>query len=836
MPPAASASETLVTPLLLRLFSPQELRAVVMSMPSGRDVLDGIPDRASPAEFAATVVSAHDRRGLLPELLRYVRAERPRATDELAKVEHSLSGERTASGRLREAALRALSAPGSQPYLGSSTMNTLVTWGGGRMFLLWPITEGEGRLVSVDDLRLALSSEVPVLLVAGEGECTAWRWADAKLVETLAEAAGARVPVPFSRPQGTLRAFVEQTIATFERPRWRWEPEAWGRLQARAAELGREVRKLGADSGSEAALQVLDAATRRIEDARFIVAVAGPFRAGKSTLINALLEVAVSPVSRRPTTAVTVEFEDGTPPRAEVIFADGTRVAGGADHTFLQTYATQEANRNNQRNVRLVQVRVPSPLLAQGVVLLDAPGLQDPNDTMIRIADEALTRAHAVLYIVDGAPFADGGFVLNREIVGDIRRIGHRAGGRKIILVVNKTDKLTADQADELFHLLIEQLADYSLADLLHGGPLLVSAETAWGRVAGKGDGDGGLEAVRAALWEELLQHGEVGFRQLREAVRSLEQATGDVTTLLSARRVRGAEVARLRAWVRDATGTVAQVHADLRQAEARTIQFGREELARVRAAAVGRVSAWLRSHPDNQNLPDAERVAGELETALASGANFTWTTVSSDLAEAEAQAALAIETELRQARIALEPTSARIGLTTPAVHISFAADTGLRQGLGGGIASSLLGALFGATPAGMLVSGIVGFFATLFSSRAKRRAEDLGRLDAELEAKASEVERVLQQQLSEHVQSRFSEIRRRVDDRLGAFVAVISERTGGGEAPGITDAEAGQFAGYEQRANSLRTELGSLVDEVFRAGMQSIRVRDRGTTALPEP
>lgn len=808
--------------LLLKLFNRSELNMLLHGLESGREILDGIPDRTQ-KEFVHELVAALERRGLVDELLRHIRSERPNNLEEIARVEHALAGEFTVGGRLREAALRALGPQGAQRYDGSATINTLVTWAPGRLFLLWPIPAEEAGRISVEDIRLALSSELAVLIVTGHDECTAWRWADVGLVHTLAEAQGSSVAIPFILPEEPIRGFVDRTIATFERPRWRWEPEAWARLQARASTLGRAVQHLGQESGTGTAIHALDAASRSVEESRFIVAVAGPFRAGKSTIINALLEREISPVSRRPTTAVTVEFEDGTDPRAEVYFADGTRKEGAAEQAFLAAFATQDANRNNQLNVRFIRVRVPSPLLSQGVVLLDAPGLQDPNDTMIRIADEAIARAHAVLYVVDGAPFSSGGFVLNREIVADIHRIGKRAGGRKVLLLVNKIDVLDENQRDELSLLLQEQCAEYRIHEYILNEPLLISAEKGWLKITGKSSDDGGLSKVQRTLWSELLQHGEVGFRQLRGAVRALEQATGDLVTFFAARRVRGIEADRLRSWIVSARKKFSELLGELEDECRRMTTTTNASLSNDRSRIFAEIVMWLQNYNLNQALPNADQVETAIRSRFADAANTAWHATHMRLQEIEAHVTNMIEIELRQARLVIAAATPGSSLTPPSIKIGFRADDGVQQGLSRGILATLFSVLVGATPFGAIASGFAAFFTSMFTSRQERRVRDLTRLNEEINRFTHSIEQSLTTQISKQIFTQLSYLRRRVEDRLGVFITTIEDRIGNVGSPPISEEEARQLTGYEVRADGLRHEIAALVDEVFRVGMEHV-------------
>jgi len=121
----------------------------------------------------------------------------------------------------------------------------------------------------------------------------------------------------------------------------------------------------------EVAEQATEAA-RRLAALTLEVAVVGEFKRGKSSLINALLGREVLPVGVLPLTAVPTVLERGVP-GCVVEFADGRRDA----HHLAQVgrFVTEEANPGNALGVARVVVRLPAPLLDQGVRLVDTPGV-----------------------------------------------------------------------------------------------------------------------------------------------------------------------------------------------------------------------------------------------------------------------------------------------------------------------------------------------------------------------------------------------------------------------------------------------------------------------------
>ena len=113
------------------------------------------------------------------------------------------------------------------------------------------------------------------------------------------------------------------------------------------------------------------------------VAVTGPFNAGKSTLINALLENNVAPVDVVPTTMVPVKYVYG------VNFSTGSKAV--PEPSLLA------ATLARTRNLRPQELKLPHRLL-QKCTLLDTPGF-DTSPEHRAAAMDAAARADLVLFL-----------------------------------------------------------------------------------------------------------------------------------------------------------------------------------------------------------------------------------------------------------------------------------------------------------------------------------------------------------------------------------------------------------------------------------------------------
>jgi len=111
----------------------------------------------------------------------------------------------------------------------------------------------------------------------------------------------------------------------------------------------------------------------KMETPIFELAVFGRVSSGKSSLLNRLLGMDVLPVGVTPVTAVPVRIQYGEEAGMTVYFAGGRVERLGVEQ--LPLFATEELNPANQREVLRLVVRAPSPILSDGLVFVDTPGL-----------------------------------------------------------------------------------------------------------------------------------------------------------------------------------------------------------------------------------------------------------------------------------------------------------------------------------------------------------------------------------------------------------------------------------------------------------------------------
>jgi hypothetical protein len=151
---------------------------------------------------------------------------------------------------------------------------------------------------------------------------------------------------------------------------------------------------------AERAVQAMALAGRWRERV-FVVLIAGEFKRGKSTLLNALAGVDLLPTGVLPVTTVPTRVRSGPGAAARVRFRDGACREIRLDE--IRDYVDEARNPGNRRGVATVEVEL-SLGLPPGVVLVDVPGLGSSHRHNTEAALAALPEADAALVVASVDP------------------------------------------------------------------------------------------------------------------------------------------------------------------------------------------------------------------------------------------------------------------------------------------------------------------------------------------------------------------------------------------------------------------------------------------------
>ncbi|GAA4946586.1 dynamin family protein [Actinoplanes utahensis] len=173
----------------------------------------------------------------------------------------------------------------------------------------------------------------------------------------------------------------------------------------------------------------LTAAKRALADPVLHVVVAGEFKQGKSSLVNALVGANICTVDDDVATAVPTYVRHGAKPEAALLYEPGRResipVADVRRHVLENGAPSREKPSG-------VEIRIPRKILAGGMVLVDTPGVGGLGSPHAVASLSAISMADAVIFVTGAAQ------ELTRSEVDFLQRA--RSLCPVVVCVITKTD------------------------------------------------------------------------------------------------------------------------------------------------------------------------------------------------------------------------------------------------------------------------------------------------------------------------------------------------------------------------------------------------------------
>jgi len=180
----------------------------------------------------------------------------------------------------------------------------------------------------------------------------------------------------------------------------------FGDVRVRLLDALKAVSAEAERHGAAALRDAMAEEARRFEAEELSVVVCGEFKTGKSSLLNALLASdRLLPVDIDIATATVIVLRNG--PKVRVTVLPAGSAAGEAPAPFeipsgeLARYAVAGAIGAGEVSPRSIVVEVPNPYLANGIMLVDTPGISGLDRTHSEATFAALADADIVLFVSD---------------------------------------------------------------------------------------------------------------------------------------------------------------------------------------------------------------------------------------------------------------------------------------------------------------------------------------------------------------------------------------------------------------------------------------------------
>lgn len=178
--------------------------------------------------------------------------------------------------------------------------------------------------------------------------------------------------------------------------------------------------EIAASAGRADLVDRLAVVRRRVVDPRFRVVVVGQLKQGKSQFVNSLLNLSVCSVGDDETTAVPTVVQNAEHASAELVLAEPGGETRRVDVPLTELDSVTPSTPLAQgREVLRLEVNAPSPLLADGLVFVDTPGVGGHGNPHAAATLGLLPGADAVLVLSDASQeFTEPEMAFLRQVTG----------------------------------------------------------------------------------------------------------------------------------------------------------------------------------------------------------------------------------------------------------------------------------------------------------------------------------------------------------------------------------------------------------------------------------
>ena len=260
---------------------------------------------------------------------------------------------------------------------------------------------------------------------------------------------------------------------------------------------------------------------QKLAEDRFNLVVAGQFKRGKSSLINAILGRNLLPVGLLPLTSAITALTYGPTEQVFLQFK-GWVLEQEIPLEELGDYITERGNPGNQKNLVMARVELPEPFLRRGLYFIDTPGIGSSRLENTQTTYGFLPNADGIIFVTSvDSPFSEA----EELFLSDVRTYA-----RKLFVVVNKLDLLGPAERPEVLEYIGSNLKRILGEEEFHTFPL--SAKE--GLAAKLGSDAEGQRASDLAAFEENLTEFLTQEKELTLFVSVLDQLDRLLQSVLS--------------------------------------------------------------------------------------------------------------------------------------------------------------------------------------------------------------------------------------------------------------------------------------------------------------
>jgi len=276
----------------------------------------------------------------------------------------------------------------------------------------------------------------------------------------------------------------------------------------------------------------------KFQESQFYLVLLGQFKRGKTTLLNALLGVDLLPTGVLPLTSIVTIVRYGGEACGRVEFLDGH--IRQVPLQELPNFVTELGNPRNKKRVAQVEVTYPAAGLADGLCLVDTPGIGSIFEHNTQISYEFVPQADAAIFVFSPeSPLSQAELEFLHHI---------RAHVERIFFVLNKADQVNDSDRNEIL-----EFARQTIRQQMPSGELRLYPVSARRSLDGRKKCDldalenSNIPQLSRALRQFLAAHkGDLLVRSTCSSLRRLIQ--NELLALELEERARAMDAARLQA------------------------------------------------------------------------------------------------------------------------------------------------------------------------------------------------------------------------------------------------------------------------------------------------
>ncbi|TBL81660.1 dynamin family protein [Paenibacillus thalictri] len=202
-----------------------------------------------------------------------------------------------------------------------------------------------------------------------------------------------------------------------------------------------ELQLISRQIQQQTAAVLIGAVSDSLKRNTFHIVILGEFKRGKTTFVNSLIGDDLLFTDVLPATAFIHVLEYHEQERIEIWYTDGRQEQLALCKEHL---AALSANHNlNPESIQFVKICMNHPLLRDGVVLIDTPGVNDLVLSRAEITASILPHCDAALFLLDAAA------PLTRSEAEFLQAKVYYHKLDQILFVLSKSDRLEEDELQE---------------------------------------------------------------------------------------------------------------------------------------------------------------------------------------------------------------------------------------------------------------------------------------------------------------------------------------------------------------------------------------------------